>query len=453
MQFKVPQDVQQADRIVAFLTLPQLIICVVGFAIAYGVYTALNSRGLTVVFWLPPVLVIGGLTISFAFLRIANLPFHQYLALLIERFITPSKRVWVKGSDRVIGEEDYVSPEEKKQEELAKKNTALQTEKEEKLGKIGEITDILDALKKAPEPLEEIDKVSDEELLQKAFLEKIEPEKITVPLPKKAEKPLEEKILEISSVPKPAQPIQKAAPIDQVKPIPSPAAPVVPQATIKPTNSAQNTVAEDSTKKKKKRRRRKKRSGNPPEGTGTVGPLKNTSTAPSVPTVPSIPSIPSVPSAPTVPTVPTVPSVPAPTPSLPSWLEEKPETAKEIPKSTAQETPVQPKIPPQQEVVEKKKETTPADKNPPVSSTPSVPNIPNIHTIPTIPTAPSPSEELLSAPAVEPSLPAPEEHLALEQEYADAPISNEPPTKTAQVSQSFTADDLKKGQTIKFPTS
>ena len=93
MQFKVPQDVQQADKIVSFLTLPQLIICVVGFGIAYGVYTVLVRQGLVWVFWFPPVFIIVALTAAFAFLRIANLPFHRYLALVIERFVTPSKRV------------------------------------------------------------------------------------------------------------------------------------------------------------------------------------------------------------------------------------------------------------------------------------------------------------------------------------------------------------------------
>ena len=387
MQFKVPQDVQQADRIVAFLTLPQLIICVIGFAIAYGVYTALNSRGLTVVFWLPPVLIIGGLTISFAFLRIANLPFHQYLALLIERFITPSKRVWVKGSDRVIGEENYVSPEEKKQQELAKKTSAQQTEKEEKMEKIGEITDILDTLKKEPEPLAEIDQIPDEQLLQKAFLEN-EAKKESVPLPKKAEKPLEEKILEISSIPRPEQPMQK--PLENaVKPSTAPATPVGLQAAVKPTNTVQNAVGEETTKKKRKRRRRKKRANSVPTG----------------------------------PTFPTVPN----TPPLPSWLDEKPQPAKEPPKGETK--PAEPKTPLQPQPVEAKKEPVPVDNNPPAPSVPSVPSVPSA-----------------------PSLPAPEEHLALEEEYADAPIEPAPPQKTAQVSQSFSADDLKKGQTIKFPT-
>ena len=152
MQFKVPQDVQQADRIVAFLTLAQLIICVVGFGFAYAVYTILYRQGLPGVLWFPPVAFIGLLTAAFAFLKIANLPFHRYLIILLERIVTPSKRMWVKGMDRVVVDENYVEPEELKAKEAQKKVEAAQTEKEESLKNVGDITDMLDTLKKAEPP-------------------------------------------------------------------------------------------------------------------------------------------------------------------------------------------------------------------------------------------------------------------------------------------------------------
>ncbi|MDZ4216954.1 MAG: PrgI family protein, partial [Candidatus Gracilibacteria bacterium] len=72
MQFKVPQDVQQADRIVWFLTLPQLIICVVGGAISYAIYAALSNQGASTIFWLPPVILTILTTVAFAFIKIAN---------------------------------------------------------------------------------------------------------------------------------------------------------------------------------------------------------------------------------------------------------------------------------------------------------------------------------------------------------------------------------------------
>lgn len=202
MQFKVPQDVQQPDRIVWFLTLRQLIICIIGFAFAYAVYTALNKQQLPIVFWFPPVLIIGAITAAFAFLKIANMPFHVFLAVTIERFLTPSKRVWIKGADRVIDEGTYVSPEELREKAKKEQAHADLAAKEEQLGKIGEITNVIDVLKQKKEevaPLKAIDHTQDEKLLEQAFFpKKIEPIK---PETK------EEKILQLG-----AKPINAAQP-------------------------------------------------------------------------------------------------------------------------------------------------------------------------------------------------------------------------------------------------
>lgn len=186
MQFKVPQDVQQADRIVSFLTLQQLIICVVGGGFAYAVYTILHNQGLPTIFWIPPVGVMLLLTAAFAFLKIANLPFYKYLMVLLERLIMPSRRVWIKGADRVISDEAYVSPEEQKAKEKEEAAKAMIEEKEAKLKGIGSVMEAIETKKvtapTATEPaaeLKEIEETPDEKLLQKAFLEK--PTKITPP--------------------------------------------------------------------------------------------------------------------------------------------------------------------------------------------------------------------------------------------------------------------------------
>lgn len=236
MQFKVPQDVQQADRIVWFLTLPQLIISVVGFAIAYAIYTVLEKQGLPIIIWLPPVAIVSLLTAAFAFLKIANLPFHKYLALIIERFVTPSKRVWVKGADRVLTDEIYVSEKDKKKKDNKQKDADSHASKQEKLQNIGKLTDELDKLKNEKpaeeEPLEEIDKTADEELLQKAFLEK---ERIEKKETIKKEESVEDKIMELSKKP---------------------------DETAAVTPEQQKTENEEEVPQKKKRRRRRKRKRN-----------------------------------------------------------------------------------------------------------------------------------------------------------------------------------------------
>jgi hypothetical protein len=284
MQFKVPQDVQQADRIVAFLTLPQLIICVIGFAVSYGVYAALNNQGLPMIIWLPPIMVIGGLTLAFAFLKIANLPFHQYLALLIERFITPSKRVWVKGGDRVINDEVYVSAEDKKTGEKTKKMNELQQQKEEKMQNISEITDILDTLKKEPvkkeAALEKIDQADDKELLKTAFLDEKKQ-------PVKSPETVEDKIVSLSQLPK----VETPAKI-----------------VTAPKNGSE--IPADPEKKKRRRKRRRKKK-----------PAEQNQTVQSVPAP-----------APAAKIEPTTPKKEVPTttertqkaePALPSWLKEE----------------------------------------------------------------------------------------------------------------------------------
>jgi len=419
MQFKVPQDVQQADRIVSFLTLPQLIICIIGFAIAYGVYAALNNQGLPLVFWLPPVLFIGALTLAFAFLKIANLPFHYYLALLIERFMTPSKRVWVKGSDRVITEEAYVSPEEKKNEEKAKKLNELQQQKEEKLQNISQITDVLDTLKKEPEPevLKEIDTTDDKELLQKAFLDESPNIKASAPEQKtemKSEVPAEETVNE------PSKPE------------------IIP--------SAPSTNESMPKKKRKRRRRRKKKSGN------------------QLPTAASAPAANAAPTTTKEATAEPVKPKQEEAPAVPTWLEEKSATLTTDQQETRAVS-TTPSPAPEPEPLATPEPTTVPE--PVASETPSA--LDGIATEKTeeLLEAPEP-EELLEAPEEELDLPAPEEELELsapqkepsssekpaeETEFSPTSptIPTTPPPKTIQIEETFTPDELKQGQVIKIP--
>lgn len=97
MQFKIPQDVQREDTIIAFLTLRHIIILSIGGTIAYGVYTGLGKIYILSIA-LPPTIVIAVITLAFAFFSIAGVPFHKVLLLLIEHYIlVPSQRIWKKG--------------------------------------------------------------------------------------------------------------------------------------------------------------------------------------------------------------------------------------------------------------------------------------------------------------------------------------------------------------------
>lgn len=94
MRFKVPQNVQLEDRILPFMTLRQLTICLIGGGLTYLVY--LNFEHQNPEIWLPPVVVIGSITLATAFLRIQDIRFVPFLFLILERYLTEQKRIWLK---------------------------------------------------------------------------------------------------------------------------------------------------------------------------------------------------------------------------------------------------------------------------------------------------------------------------------------------------------------------
>lgn len=122
MQFKVPQNVQREDTIVGPLTLRQLIMSGVGGGVTYGVYTALSNT-YTWPVWIMPTLLLGSITIAFAFVKVHELTFTQYLLSGFIYLFLPRKRVWVKGSGEVITpiEQPKLTRTEKSQDQKAAK--------------------------------------------------------------------------------------------------------------------------------------------------------------------------------------------------------------------------------------------------------------------------------------------------------------------------------------------
>jgi len=134
MQFKVPQDVQREDTIIGPITLRQLVILGVGGGICYWIYVSL-AQTYFIEIWLPPVAVLGALTLAFAFLRVHELPFHAFLMSLLEYYLLPRKRVWIQGTAR-----PFITPQQNKKVE---KKTEEAPQKEKK--SIRELTSILDS--------------------------------------------------------------------------------------------------------------------------------------------------------------------------------------------------------------------------------------------------------------------------------------------------------------------
>lgn len=302
MQFKVPQNVQKEDRIVGFLTFKQLIIVIIGGTIAYGIYAVLERQGIPTIIWAVPVAFILLLTAAFAFLKISNLPFHAYLALLIERLLVPSKRVWVKGADRVIGDEEYETPEEVKIRKAKEEKKSTQKHKESQIEKIGNISSIVDRnLQQKTEShkkIEDIDETEDENLLQKAFLdekprkkkrkknkEKTGVDKIielsaqgdkkqeaqeTTQAQNNSRKPVQQQKEEKKETEQAVKPdtgaqetTQKSETVEEKKPVPN-------ISLEKEKNSPDKEQASEEEKPKKKRRRRRRKKKKPQEQTKQI---------------------------------------------------------------------------------------------------------------------------------------------------------------------------------------
>jgi len=139
MQFKVPQNVQREDKIVGPLTLKQLIICGIGFAVDYGIYTSLAKYYIWVT-WVLPVGLVAVITIAFAFARPLDLSFTKYIMCWIEFTFLPRKRFWILGSG-----DNYpslISPS-MKNSKVEKKAEKKAEEMMDKRRKLEEITKIL----------------------------------------------------------------------------------------------------------------------------------------------------------------------------------------------------------------------------------------------------------------------------------------------------------------------
>jgi len=137
MRFKVPQNVEREDRIIAFITLRQFIILVIGGGITYSLYINMSKVYYWEV-WSIPVFLIGGLTLAIAFLSIKDLNFFDLILLLIERILIPRRRIWTGGADVFYIDSKFIKKEESK---IKEKGTDRKVETKNQLDKI---TDILD---------------------------------------------------------------------------------------------------------------------------------------------------------------------------------------------------------------------------------------------------------------------------------------------------------------------
>lgn len=136
MQYKVPQNVQIEDKILPFMTMRQLIICGVGGGFTYMVYLALEYQSPQI--WIPPIVLLGGLTAAVAFLKIHDIPFVKYILLVLERYLIETKRVWIKSAGDVFFSSSYATEKE------APKKSTNKTKNKATIKDVDKITKMLD---------------------------------------------------------------------------------------------------------------------------------------------------------------------------------------------------------------------------------------------------------------------------------------------------------------------
>jgi|GEM_PF-468113 len=94
MQYKVPQNVDIEDKVIAGLTLRQfMFLMVAGGAVLIMRYIFIGGIGFL---FLPSAILVGGLGVALAFVRINDRPFEIFLISAAKTLVTPNRRVWSK---------------------------------------------------------------------------------------------------------------------------------------------------------------------------------------------------------------------------------------------------------------------------------------------------------------------------------------------------------------------
>lgn len=155
-QFKVPLNVQRADTIIGPLTMSQLMVAIVGFGLAYGVYLSLQSPVNIIV-----SILIAAVTAAFALIHVHDLSFGHYLSILTLYLLKPRLRVWEKGSGEIPLAEKVIQEREVKVKKVEK---TVENKEKVTFRDLHQLTSVLDN-----EGLSDIDQVEDDHLVQASF--------------------------------------------------------------------------------------------------------------------------------------------------------------------------------------------------------------------------------------------------------------------------------------------
>ncbi|EKE26677.1 MAG: hypothetical protein ACD_4C00199G0006 [uncultured bacterium (gcode 4)] len=137
MQYKIPVQIENEDKIILWLSLRQLTIIMIGWGIWYSLFWSLSkSVGETVAFF--PAAIIILLAIVIALFKVSEMTFLSFILNMIRLNINSQSRVWDKWVDSFSNIEiGYIKTQEiRENSAISKRDHKAYQEIEDKLNKI-----------------------------------------------------------------------------------------------------------------------------------------------------------------------------------------------------------------------------------------------------------------------------------------------------------------------------
>lgn len=98
MQYKIPVQIENEDPIFLGLSLRQLIIIMIGFSIAYGIFQSLSGAVGEKIALLPSGLV-AIIAVTIAVFKVNEMTFVPFVMTLVRHGLFQKNRVWDNGVD------------------------------------------------------------------------------------------------------------------------------------------------------------------------------------------------------------------------------------------------------------------------------------------------------------------------------------------------------------------
>jgi hypothetical protein len=172
MQFKVPQDVERADKVLFGMTWTQIIILIIGGTLDYMIF-AMLSKNFHFMVWIFPVAFFGFITLGMALIQIQSIPFYKFIVLLMEYLLLPRQRFWAPihspHTPLLFSGSSQVTPSPK----TTKKKVSTETAEETSFKNIEDVTSALDAKETSSHDdmhPQVLDNLSDEHILTHSFV-------------------------------------------------------------------------------------------------------------------------------------------------------------------------------------------------------------------------------------------------------------------------------------------